>query len=78
MTLAGHRERLGAKKPKWLKEEEIELRVLSERNLAASGVGPFFLLNEYLGLLVNPPVPNEPVIGVALRGATFWTAALSP
>ena len=30
--------------------------------------GSGVLLDEYLGLLVNPPVPNEPAIGVARRG----------
>ena len=40
MTLAGHRERLSAKKTKWLEEEEIELRVRSERNLELAEVGP--------------------------------------
>lgn len=29
----------------------------------------YVLVDEYLGLLVNPPVPNEPVIGVALLPA---------
>ena len=31
----------------------------------AGVLGLAFLLDEYLGLLVIPPVPNEPVIGVA-------------